>query len=143
MLEPSQSVQAFVHQAYWGDYSLLPGGSKTRKQLPDRYQNASRFDFSTSLRQGIFMKFEAIYKMLPLAAVVQKAWDQGSRGQDCQVSVGILEFLRILQWLWLSCSTLDVQFFVLEQKVACQELFIVHGGLAANSADALPQAIFD
>lgn len=37
------------------------------------------------------MKFEAIYKMLPLAAVVQKAWDQGSRCQDCQVSVGILE----------------------------------------------------
>lgn len=34
MLEPSQLVQAFVHQAYWVDYSLLPGGSKTRKQLP-------------------------------------------------------------------------------------------------------------
>ena len=43
------------------------------------------------------MKFEAIYKMLPLAAVVQKAWDQGSRCQDCQVSVGILEFLGILE----------------------------------------------
>ena len=64
---------------------------KPGSNYPDRYQNASRFDFSTSLRQGIFMKFEAIYKMLPLAAVVQKAWDQGSRCQDCQVSVGILE----------------------------------------------------
>lgn len=93
------------------------------------------------------MKFEAIYKMLPLAAVVQKAWDQGSRCQDCQVSVGILEIPSNFAMAMDQFDCLIVAhwctIFVLEQNVECQELFIVHGGLAANSADALPQAIFD